>query len=133
MKKTFIFVSALFFANSAMATTDHYFLRDDHHIHHLKITKLNDNVFVSTDVDFEPNANEADGKPCSAEIAGEAKTSGENQISLKKHSHSDASYCELTIKLSGEQATIEQSKGCDNFVTGICHFSSDGKALNKIK
>lgn len=133
MKKILLFAATLFCANSALATTDHYFLRDDHHIHHLKITKLNDDVLISTDVDFEPNANEPDAKPCSAEISGEAKALDENKFSLKKHSHSDATYCELTIQFKGDEATIEQSKDCNNFVTGICHFSSDGKALNKIK
>ncbi|MGZ8947478.1 MAG: hypothetical protein ACXW1W_18890, partial [Methylococcaceae bacterium] len=93
----------------------------------------NDEITVSSDVDFEPNANEAGSSACSADISGEAKSVSDNEIVLKKHSGSEATYCELKIKLSPTGAKIEQSKDCDNFAAGICHFSSDGKELIKTK
>ncbi|MFA5984649.1 MAG: hypothetical protein WC782_11590 [Methylococcaceae bacterium] len=133
MKKLLILSATLFLANNAFAGTEHYLLRDEHHVHHLKITTLGDDIVISTDVDFEPNDNEAGAKPCSAEISGEGKKTGDNQLTLKKHAHSGASYCELSISLDNDSAKIEQSKDCDNFAAGICHFSSHDKALTKIK
>ncbi len=46
-------------SGGAFAAADHYVLRDGNHVQHLKITKTNDDITVSADVDFEPNANEA--------------------------------------------------------------------------
>jgi len=131
MKKT-LFVAAMLISGSALATTDHYVLHSENHVHHLKITQLNDEITVSSDVDFEPTAKEP-GSACSAEITGKAKSVGENELVLKKHSESEATYCELKILLSPTGAKIEQSKDCDNFAAGICHFSSDGKELVKFK
>jgi hypothetical protein len=134
MKKSlFLATLALLVSGGAFATTDHYLLRDGKHIHHLKITQLNDETTVSADVDFEPNANEAGSHECSADISGIAKKAGENEWVLKKHSESEASYCELKIHLTATGATVEQSKDCDNFATGICHFASDGKEMLKFK
>jgi hypothetical protein len=132
MKKTLLCI-AFFISGNAIAATDHYILRDGNHIHHLKVTKLNNEYDVSMDVDFEPNADEKDGKPCSAAVSGQAKVTGENKITLKKHSEEEASYCTLDITLSDTGAKVEQSKDCDNFVTGICHFTSEGKEIPKIK
>jgi len=133
MKKS-LFVAALMLVfGGAFAATDHYVLRDGSHVQHLKITKINDEITVSADVDFEPNANEAGSKPCSGEVSGEAKSVDANELVMKKHSEGEASYCELKVHLTPNGAKVEQSKDCDNFATGICHFSTDGKELVKIK
>jgi hypothetical protein len=120
-------------SGSVIAATDHYVLREGNHVHHLKITQFNDEYKVSSDVDFEPNADEKGSHGCSAEISGEAKSTGENKLTLKKHAEGEASYCVLDIQLSPTGAKIEQSENCNNFVTGICHFTSEGKELVKIK
>jgi hypothetical protein len=132
MKKS-LFCFAMLMSGSALATTDHYVLHEGKHVHHLKITQQGDEITVSSDVDFEPNADEKDSKACSADIAGEAKSTGKDKLTLKKHSEEDATYCVLDIQLSATGAKIEQSENCKNFATGICHFSSDGKELVKIK
>lgn len=131
--KKMLFCIALFTSSSLLASTEHYILRDGNHVHHLKVKKQNDQYSVEMDVDFEPNADEKDSKPCSAEVAGEAKVTGENKITLKKHSEGEATYCSLDITLSATGAKVEQSKDCDNFVTGICHFTSEGKEIPIIK
>ena len=133
MKKSLFLTAAMLFSGGAFAVTDHYVLRDGNHVQHLKITKINDAITVSADVDFEPNANEAGSKPCSGKVSGEAKNAGANELVMKKHSEGEASFCELKVHLTANGARVEQSKGCDNFVTGICHFSSNGKELIKIK
>ncbi|MEQ1558862.1 MAG: hypothetical protein ABL933_07985 [Methyloglobulus sp.] len=132
MKKS-LFFFALLMSGSVLATTDHYVLREGKHVHHLKITQINDEYTVYSDVDFEPNADEKGSKACSADITGEAKGAGENKITLKKHSEEDATYCVLDIQLSATGAKIDQSENCANFATGICHFDSDGKELIKVK
>lgn len=133
MKKTLFITIAMLISGNAFATTDHYVLRDGNHVHHLKITEINKEFIVSADIDFEPNADEKGKRACSAAISGEAKTMDKDKLILKKHSESEASYCELNIHFSATGATVEQSKDCDNFATGICHFSSDGKELVKVK
>ncbi len=133
MKKKMFMFAAMLISGSTFAATDHYILRDGNHVQHLKITKINDEITVSTDIDFEPNAAEKDALPCSTDISGEAKIVAENELVMKKHSESEATYCELKIHLGANGAKIEQSKDCDNFATGICHFSTDGKELVKIK
>lgn len=133
MRKTLFLASAMLISGTAVAATDHYILRDGNHVRHLKIHTINDEINVTADVDFEPNANETGSKPCSAEISGKAKRVAENELVMKKHSESEASYCELKIHLSPNGAQVEQSPDCDNFVVGICRFSSDGKELLKIK
>lgn len=132
MKLT-LFCFALLLSGSVFAATDHYILREGNHVNHLKITKLGNEIDITADVDYEPNANEKDAKVCSAEIRGEAKSTGDNKIQLKKHSEGEATFCTLDITLSATGAKVEQSKDCDNFVTGICHFSTNGKELVKIK
>ena len=132
MKKT-LFCFAMLISGSVLASTDHYILREGNHVHHLKVKKINEEYTVEMDVDFEPNADEKDGKPCDAEVSGEAKSIGENKIQLKKHSEGEATFCTLDITLSATGAKVEQSKDCDNFVTGICHFTSEGKEIPKVK
>lgn len=133
MKKSLFLIAAMLFSGSAFAATDHYVLLDGTHVQHLKITKINGEITVSADVDFEPNANESGSKPCTGEISGEAKSVAANELVMKKHSKGEAAYCELKVHLTPNGAKVEQSKDCDNFATGICHFSTDGKELVKIK
>lgn len=133
MKKTLFLAIALLISGTAAAETDHYVLRDGNHVRHLKIHKLDDEITVTADVDFEPNANETGSNSCSAEIIAKAKSVAPNQLVMKKHSESEASYCELKIDLSDTGAKVEQSPDCDNFVMGICRFATDGKELVKIK
>lgn len=133
MNKTIFAGLALLFSGSVFAATDHYFLRDDTHVHHLKITTIGDETNVSMDVDFEPNAAEAGREPCSAVIAGEAKKTGENEWVMKKQITGEARYCSLTIQLTATGAKVQQSPDCNYFAGGICHFDSDGKELVKIK
>jgi hypothetical protein len=132
MRKS-LFIFAMLISGSVLANTDHYVLREGKHVHHLKITQLGDEITVSSDVDFEPNADEKDSKACSADITDEAKKTGENKLRVKKQSEGEASYCVLDITLSPTGAKIDQSEDCNNFVTGICHFSSGGKELIKVK
>lgn len=133
MKKILLLAVGLLLSSAALAQTDHYFLRDGNHVRHLKISKVGDATTVTADVDFEPNASEEGKYPCASEISGEAKNVSENEIVLKKHAESEASYCELTVKLSATGAQVSQSEGCDNFVTGICRFATEGKELVKMK
>ena len=133
MKKSLFLAAAMLVSGGAYAASDHYVLRDGNHVQHLKITTINDEITVSADVDFEPNANEAGSKPCSGEVSGKAKMTGANELVMKKHSEGEATFCELKVQLSPVGAKVEQSKGCGNFAAGVCHFSSDGKELVKIK
>ena len=133
MKKSLFLTAAMLVSGTAFAATDHYVLRDGNHVQHLKITKINGEITVSADVNFEPNTNEAGSKPCSGEVSGEAKAVSENELLIKKHSEGEATFCELKIHLSPNGAKVEQSKDCDNFAPGICHFSTDGKELVKVK
>ena len=133
MKKILFLTVAMLASSSAFAVTDHYVLRDGNHVQHLKITKINDEIKVSADVDFEPNADEQGSVPCSADVAGEAKSEGENQLVMKKHAEGEARYCSLKIQLSPNGAKIEQSEDCSYFAAGICRFSSNGKELVKVK
>ena len=133
MKKNLFLIIAMLISGNAFATTDHYVLRDGSYVRHLKVTKIDDQYTVSTDVDFEPAANESGSKHCSTNISGEAKSTGKNELVLKKHSESKASFCELKIQFSPNGAKVEESKDCDTFTVGKCHFSSDGKELIRIK
>jgi hypothetical protein len=133
MKKSLILAATLLASNTAFAVTDHYVLRDGNHVQHLKITKIDGHITASADVNFEPNANEANAKACSGEVSGEGKMTEENVLVFKQHSGSEANSCVLTVQLSPTGAKIEQSKHCDNFVTGICRFSSNGKELVKFQ
>jgi hypothetical protein len=133
MKNILFLVTTMLVSGGAFAATDHYVLRDGNHVQHLKITKINDDITVSADVDFEPNANEAGSKSCTGEISGVAKSVAANELVLKKHSESEATFCELKIHLTPTGAKVDQSKDCDNFTPGICRFSTDAKELIKIK
>jgi len=133
MNKSLFLAAAMLVSGGAFASADHYVLRDGNHVQHLKITKINEEITVSADVDFEPNANEAGSKPCSGDVSGEAKSVAANELVMKKRSETEAAVCELKIHLTPNGAKVEQSKDCDNFAAGICRFSTDGKEMVKIK
>jgi hypothetical protein len=129
MKKSLFLAITMLISGNVFAATDHYVLREGDTIRHLKVTKIpNDDYVVSADVDFDSAAEKAH---CSETITGKAKSTGENELVLKKHSESEASFCELKIKLSPNGAKIEESKDCDNFTVKRCHFSSGDKELIK--
>lgn len=133
MKKNLFLAAAMLVSGTAFAATDHYLLRDSNHVHHMKITKLGDEITVSADVDFEPNANEKGGHACSAEISGEAKSVSENELVMKKRIEHETHFCTLQIHLTPDGAKVEQSDDCHYYAAGLCHFGSDGKELLKIK
>ena len=133
MKKSFLLTLMLLVSTAAFASTDHYVLRDNSHVYHLKITKLADDIKVSADVDFEPNASEAGKRACTADIAGDAKSEGENMLVLKRQMEGEAHFCTLKIQLSPTGAKLEQSKDCSYFAAGLCHFNTEGKELLKVK
>lgn len=132
MKKNLFLAVAMLMSGSVFAATDHYLLRDGNHVHHMKITKLGDEISISTDVDFEPNANEK-GHACSAEVSGEAKMVAENELVMKKRIEHETNFCTLNIHLTPNGAKVEQSENCHYYAAGLCHFTSDGKELLKIK
>ena len=134
MRKALFAALILLVSSATFAGTDHYLRRDGSHVQHLKITRHGDDLRASMDVDFEPNgAAEADRKPCSAEVSGDAKVTGENEITLSKEIPWETEHCRLKIKLSDDGAQVEQSADCGYFVGGICRFDSDGKLLTKMK
>jgi len=129
MKKSLFLAITMLISGNVFAATDHYVLRDGDTVRHLKVTKIpNDDYVVSADVDFDSAAEKAH---CAETVTGKAKSTGENELVLKKHSESEASFCELKIKLSPNGAKIEESKDCDNFTVKKCHFSSGDKELIK--
>jgi hypothetical protein len=130
MKKSLFLAISLLISGNVVAATDHYVLRDSDYVRHLKVSKISDDYNISADVDFESTA---DGSHCSDNISGKAKSIGQNELSMKKHSESEASVCELKIKLTQNGAKIEESKDCDNFIVKQCHFSSGDKELIKVK
>ncbi|MFA6164078.1 MAG: hypothetical protein WC685_11690 [Methylobacter sp.] len=129
MKKSLFLTISILISGNVFAATDHYVLRDNGYVRHLKITQIDDEYTVSADVNFEASAKDH----CSAEISGKAKSPVENELLMKKHSESEASFCELKIKLSPNGAKVEESKACDNFAVSKCHFSSGDKELIKVK
>lgn len=133
MNKTLLFASLLAISAPSMAATDHYILRDGNHVQHLKITHVKDEINVSADVDFEPNANETGKHACSAEVSGEAKQTSTTELVMKKRIEGEARSCSIKIQLTNNGAVLEQSDDCHYYAAGICHFSSDGKELLKIK
>lgn len=133
MKTSIIALATLIFSTTALAETEHYLRRDGNHVQHLKISHVEDEIFVTADVDFDANENEAGKKHCSGAITGEAKKTGENEITFRKHIEGEARHCTLKIQLSPEGARVEQSPECGYYVAGICHFDSDGKELTRIK
>lgn len=133
MKKTLFLAVAMLVSGSAFALTDHYVLRDGNHVQHLKITTVGNDTTASSDVDFEPTTGEEGKHACSADISGEAKFTGENELVMKKQIPSERKFCTLNIKLSPNGAKIEQSEECGYFAAGLCHFGSEGKELVKVK
>jgi len=130
MKKSLFLAIALLTSGNAFATTDHYILRDGDYVRHLKVIKFDDEYTVSAEVDYDSTSG---SEHCSADITGKAKSTGKDELLLKKHSESEASFCELKIQLTPNGAKIDESKDCDNFAVGKCRFSSQGKELVKIK
>ncbi|WAR44143.1 hypothetical protein [Methylomonas rapida] len=133
MKKTLFMAMALLISGTAVAATDHYVLRDGNHVYHMKITKVGEDIRVSADVDFEPSADEKGKHACSAEVSGEAKMVSETELVMKKQIPGETHYCSLKVQLTQDGAKIEQSDDCNYFAAGICHFTSDGKELLKVK
>ena len=133
MKKLLFLSLTMLISGGVFAGTDHYVLKDGGHVYHLKVTERNKEYTVSMDVDFEPNADEKGKHACSGSVAAEAKLVDKDKLVIKKHSELDAAYCELDIHLSETGAKVKQSTACSRFITGICHFSTDGKELVKIK
>lgn len=133
MKKILFLAVTMLASGSAIAATDHYLLRDGNHVQHLKITTLGKDIKATVDVDFEPNVDETGKHACSATVAEEAKSVGENELVLKKHIEGEARSCSVKIHLTPNGAKLEQSEECNYFAAGICSFSSNGKELLKIK
>lgn len=134
MKKSLLLSVALLVSTNALASTDHYFRRDGNHVQHLKITKIGEDIAVSMDVNFEPTGSAEEGrKPCSAEISGEGKMTGQNEIVMKKQAEGEAHYCLLKLNLTNDGVKVEQSDDCKYFAAGICHFESEGRELIKVK
>jgi hypothetical protein len=134
MNKNWFFAAALLLTSGvAMAGVDHYLLRDGTHVHHLKVSKLGNDLYVSTDVDFEPNAAEAGKHACTAQVSGEAKKVSDSELVLKKHIEGEARACVIKVNLTANGAKIDQNEDCNYFAAGICHFDSDGKELPKIQ
>jgi hypothetical protein len=133
MKKILFLTMAMLISGNVFAATDHYVLRDDSHVRHLKVTNIKGEFMVSADVEFESTANKTGRDHCSAEISGKAKSAGKNELVMKKHSEVEASFCELKIQISPNGAKIEESGDCDSFAAGKCSFSSAGKELIKIQ
>ena len=133
MKIKLFLAMAMLVSSSAFAATDHYILRDGNHVQHLKITKVGNDITVTSDVDFEPNSAETGRHACSAQVSGEAKSVAENELVMKKHIEGEARICSIKVHLTENGAKLEQSEECGYFAAGICHFTSDGKELLKIK
>lgn len=133
MKKTLFLTATLLMSGTALAATDHYVLRDGSHVSHLKINSVGGETTVSVDVDFEPNTAEPGKHACSADISGDAKVVGDNELTMKKQIPNEARYCTLQVHLTPNGAKIEQSEDCTYFAAGICHFATDGKELLKVK
>ena len=133
-KRLFLTLAALLASSAATASTEHYLLRDGNHVYHLKVTQIGDDIKVGADVNFEPNSGAEQGKnPCSAEISGSAKRTGENELVMKRQIEGEARSCSLKIQLSPEGAKVEQSQDCGYYAAGICHFNTEGKELVRIK
>ena len=109
MNKTLFFAGLLAFSAQTIAATDHFILRDGNHVQHLKITHVKDEINVSADVDFA------------------------TELVMKKRIEGEARSCSIKISLTNNGAILEQSDDCHYYAAGICHFSSDGKELLKIK
>lgn len=135
MNKAVILSLAGLVCGAASASTEHYVRHDGTHVQHLKITKIGDEIRASMDVDFEPTPAEA-GKgvrPCSAEVEGEAKMIGETELVFKEQIPEERRYCEVRVKLSGDEARTSESRECGYFLANFCRFDSEGKALLRVK
>lgn len=133
MKKILFLAVVMLMSGAASAATDHYVLRDGNHVQHLKITNLGGEFTVSADVDFEPSAEEQGKKACSAQVSGEAKLVSETELQMKAQVSGEKRFCTLKVLLSPNGVKVEQSEDCISFAAGICHFSSEGKELIKVK
>lgn len=133
MNKSLFLTIALLISGSALAATDHYILRDGNHVQHLKISKVGKEINVTADVDFEPTEQDKGKRACSAEIREEAKAVSDTELTVKKHIEGNNQYCTVNITLTPNGAKLEQSKECEYFAAGLCHFNSEGKELVKIK
>jgi len=135
MKRAMFLSFAVMVAPQANASTDHYLRRDGGHVQHLKITTIGDEINAAMDVDFEPTPEEAARgvKPCSVDVEGEAKKTGDKTILLKKQIPGEAHYCSVEITLDGDAAKTRQSEECRYFLANFCKFDSEGKSLLKIK
>lgn len=132
MKKSLFLAIALLTSGSVFAAADHYVLREGDVVRHLKVVKIKDDYTVRAEVDYDSTANGAN-EHCAADIAGKAKVAGKDELTLKKHSESEASFCELKILLSPTGAKIEEGKECGSFEMNKCRFSSEGKELVKVQ
>ena len=135
MNKIIVAALALLTSTAVLADTQHYLRRDGNHVQHLKITRIGDDVDASMDVNFEANGSAEEGKkPCVAEVSGDAKTTGANEITLRKQIEGEARHCQLNITFTGDGAKVEQSPECGYYLGGsICHFDSEGKELTRVK
>jgi hypothetical protein len=129
MKKIGILFVALTVSSWAFAGTDHYLRRDGGSVQHLKITHRGDDIRVTLDVDAEAEGN----KSCSSEIQDDAKKTAENELVVKKQAEGEATYCTVKIHLSGDEARLEQSDGCEYFLGNLCKFDTKGQPLVRIK
>ena len=66
-------------------------------------------------------------------IENDAKSTGDNEITLRRQIEGEARHCSLKITFGAEGAKVEQSPECGYFVGGICHFDSEGKELIRVK
>lgn len=134
MKKLLFVILGSLATTNAFAVAEHYVRSEGGHVQHLKINRLGNEVYVSIDVDFEPVGGADEGKrPCSHRIDGVAQVVGKNDLLLRKQAEGEAHYCELTIHLGGDEATVRQSKDCSYFLGTYCKFESEGGALKKVK
>ena len=135
MKRAMILTVAVAISTHAYAATDHYLRRDGGHVQHLKITTIDGEINASIDVDFEPTAAElARGvRPCSVDLEGEVRKTGDNTLVLRKQIPGEAHYCLVEITLEGDSAKTSQSGECRYFLANFCKFESEGQPLMKIK
>ena len=56
MKKSLFLTILILISGNVFAATDHYVLRDNGYVRHLKVTQIDDEYTVSADVDFEASA-----------------------------------------------------------------------------
>ncbi len=135
MEKAVILGLACVVCGAASASTEHYVRRDGAHVQHLKITRIGDDLFASMDVDFEPNAMEAERgvRPCSARIEGEAKLISATELTFKEQIPGERRYCVIRVQLDGDEGRTTESRECGYFLANFCRFDSEGKVLVRFK